>query len=133
MRTQDAPATVARDPVDLPALLRRARAAQRALPAGPRNEALVAIAAALRRHAARIVGANVHDVAAEEARGTSAALIDRLRLDEGRIEAVAAACETVAELPKLTQGLLDRGWSTPDVRKVLGENWLRVYEKVWGA
>ena len=41
--------------------------------------------------------------------------------------------ETIIELPKVTQGLLDRGWSEADVRKVLGENWLRVYEKVWGA
>ena len=41
--------------------------------------------------------------------------------------------ETVVELPKVTQALLDRGWSAPDVRKVLGENWLRVYEQVWGA
>ena len=41
--------------------------------------------------------------------------------------------ESIIELPKLTQGLLDRGWSDADVRKVLGENWLRVYEQVWGA
>jgi len=41
--------------------------------------------------------------------------------------------ESIIELPRLTQGLLDRGWSEPDVRKILGENWLRVYEKVWGA
>jgi membrane dipeptidase len=41
--------------------------------------------------------------------------------------------ETIIELPKVTQGLLDRGWSEADVRKVLGENWLRVYEKAWGA
>jgi membrane dipeptidase len=41
--------------------------------------------------------------------------------------------ETITELPKVTQGLLDRGWSAPDVRKVLGENWLRVFEQVWGA
>ncbi|HKX54644.1 MAG TPA: membrane dipeptidase, partial [Xanthomonadales bacterium] len=41
--------------------------------------------------------------------------------------------ETIIELPKVTQGLLDRGWSAADVRKVLGENWLRVYEKAWGA
>lgn len=41
--------------------------------------------------------------------------------------------ETVVELPNVTQGLLDRGWSPADVRKVLGENWLRVYEKAWGA
>lgn len=41
--------------------------------------------------------------------------------------------ETIIELPKVTQGLLDRGWSEAEVRKVLGENWLRVYEQVWGA
>jgi membrane dipeptidase len=41
--------------------------------------------------------------------------------------------ETIVELPKVTQALLDRGWSAADVRKVLGENWLRVYEKAWGA
>jgi len=41
--------------------------------------------------------------------------------------------ETIVELPNVTQGLLDRGWSNADVRKVLGENWLRVYGKVWGA
>jgi len=41
--------------------------------------------------------------------------------------------ETIIELPKVTQGLLDRGWSEPDVRKVLGENWMRVFEQVWGA
>jgi membrane dipeptidase len=41
--------------------------------------------------------------------------------------------ETIVELPNVTQGLLDRGWSAADVRKVLGENWLRVYEKAWGA
>jgi len=41
--------------------------------------------------------------------------------------------ETIVELPKVTQGLLDRGWNEADVRKVLGENWLRVYEKAWGG
>jgi membrane dipeptidase len=41
--------------------------------------------------------------------------------------------ENIGELPNVTQGLLQRGWSSADLRKVLGENWLRVYEKVWGA
>jgi membrane dipeptidase len=40
--------------------------------------------------------------------------------------------ENISALPNVTQGLLDRGWSDADVRKVLGENWLRVYGKVWG-
>lgn len=38
--------------------------------------------------------------------------------------------ETIVELPKVTQGLLDRGWSAADVRKIPGENWLRVYLQV---
>jgi membrane dipeptidase len=41
--------------------------------------------------------------------------------------------ETIVELPKVTHALLERGWSAAEVRKVLGENWLRVYEQVWGA
>lgn len=41
--------------------------------------------------------------------------------------------ENIAELPNVTRGLIERGWSTGEIRKVLGENWLRVYEKVWGA
>lgn len=41
--------------------------------------------------------------------------------------------EKISELPNMTQGLIDRGWSVEEIRKVLGENWLRVYEQVWGA
>jgi membrane dipeptidase len=39
----------------------------------------------------------------------------------------------VSELPNLTLGLMQRGWTDAEIRKVLGENLLRVYEKVWGA
>lgn len=41
--------------------------------------------------------------------------------------------ESIDQLPNVTQGLLQRGWSASEVRKVLGENWLRVYQRVWGA
>lgn len=41
--------------------------------------------------------------------------------------------ETISDLPNVTQGLMQRGWTDAEIRKVLGENWLRVYEKVWGA
>ncbi len=41
--------------------------------------------------------------------------------------------EKISELPNVTRGLIQRGWSTAEIRKVLGENWLRVYEKAWGA
>jgi len=38
--------------------------------------------------------------------------------------------EEVSELPNLTRGLLERGWSEDVVRKLLGENLLRVMREV---
>ena len=39
--------------------------------------------------------------------------------------------ETPATLHRLTERLLQRGFSEGDVRKILGLNWLRVYRAVW--
>jgi membrane dipeptidase len=41
--------------------------------------------------------------------------------------------ENISKLPNLAAGLRRRGWSSSDVDKVFGGNWIRVYEKVWGA
>ena len=41
--------------------------------------------------------------------------------------------ESAAEFPKVTEGLLSRGYSPEDVKKIMGGNWLRLYEKVWPA
>lgn len=41
--------------------------------------------------------------------------------------------ETPETLPSLTERLLERGYSEQDVRKILGENWMRVYRDVWGG
>ncbi|MBL8265907.1 dipeptidase [Steroidobacter sp.] len=41
--------------------------------------------------------------------------------------------ENIGELPNVTQGLRQRGWSEAELHQVLGENWLRVYQRVWGA
>jgi membrane dipeptidase len=39
--------------------------------------------------------------------------------------------ESVTQLPQVTSGLLARGYSHPDVRKIVGDNWFRLYEQVW--
>jgi membrane dipeptidase len=31
------------------------------------------------------------------------------------------------DLPNITERLVERGWPEPDIRKLLGENWLRVF------
>ena len=60
--------------------------------------ALTLAAAALREAMPAILAANAADVARAEANGTSGALLDRLRLDEGRVAAMADGVATVATL-----------------------------------
>ena len=84
------------------ALGRRARAAADQLanaPTAAKNRALLAAAAAIRADAAKILAANRHDLDSATGRDMTAAMVDRLTLDPGRIEAMAAGLEAVAALP----------------------------------
>ena len=67
--------------------------------ADERNQALRAMAAALRRETPQIVAANQLDMEAARAKGTKESLLDRLMLDRGRIESMAAALEELCDLP----------------------------------
>src|ERR1700735_5012409 len=60
-----------------------------------KNRALLAAASALRRSRADILTANDADIR-ESAEGLSAALRDRLRLDDGRVEAMARGLAEIA-------------------------------------
>ena len=46
------------------------------------------------------------------------------------VPSMPAELEEVSDLPNLTRGLLERGWSEAVVRKVLGENLLRMMREV---
>jgi len=88
-----------------------ARAAARELAAASterRAAALRAAAASLHAAAADVLAANARDVAGAEARGTSGAMLDRLRLDAARFEGVAAGVEAVAGLPDPVGQVIDR-------------------------
>ena len=63
-----------------------------------KNAALVSAARSLRAHAGEILAANAHDVEAAEAAGLGGAMLDRLRLDAARVEAMAVGVEQVAAL-----------------------------------
>ena len=80
----------------------RARVAAHELAVATRaakDAALEAMAQALVDSAEKLSAANAEDVAAAEAQGTPEAIIDRLRLDESRIAAMAAGLREVAGLP----------------------------------
>jgi glutamate-5-semialdehyde dehydrogenase len=69
--------------------------------------ALRAAAAALRDSAADILAANAKDVDAAVAAGISPAMLDRLKLDAGRIAAMASAVEQVATLENPVGQIID--------------------------
>lgn len=81
---------------------RRARNAARTLAIVDSNSKTTAILSAsksIRRNATSILKANAKDVESGEKNGLSEAMLDRLRLDENRIEAIACGLEAVSQLP----------------------------------
>ncbi|MBA4092854.1 MAG: glutamate-5-semialdehyde dehydrogenase [Candidatus Accumulibacter sp.] len=81
---------------------RQARAASRAIARADSNakdQALRAIAAAIRREAPALLAANREDLAAARAAGLEPAMLDRLTLSEKGIAAMAEGVEQVAALP----------------------------------
>ena len=98
------------------ALGRRARAAAHALSlATPeaKAKALRAAAKALRAATQDILAANAKDIEAARAAGRPAAFIDRLLLNEARIEATAKGVEEIAELADPVGTVLAE-WTRPN-------------------
>ncbi|KQR38138.1 glutamate-5-semialdehyde dehydrogenase [Microbacterium sp. Leaf159] len=82
--------------------LERAKEASRAtaaLTSDDKARVLEAIAVALEQSAPRIIEANALDITRGQADGIGDSLIDRLRLDEKRVTALASAVRDVAALP----------------------------------
>ena len=98
------------------ALGERAKTAASVLAQAPgavRDEALLSAAELLEAATDQVLAANRDDVANAEAAGTSATLIDRLRLDPGRISAMAAGLRNVAALADPVGQIVD-GWVRPN-------------------
>src|SRR5690606_36570725 len=93
----------------------KARAAARALAlASPetRTRAIRGMATALRARAGDVLAANVADLDAAKAKGMASAMMDRLALDEKRLNGVIAALESIADIPDPVGAEIAR-W-TPD-------------------
>ncbi len=101
----------------------KAKAASRNLAtanAAEKNRALLAMAEALHRRAAEILVENAQDISEGRKKGLSPALIDRLLLDEERLEGVAGSLREVAALSDPVGEVVD-GWRTPvglEIQKV---------------
>lgn len=95
---------------------RAALAAAEALadtPADVKNRALRAAAGAIRERGRQILAANERDMAAAESSALGAPLLDRLRLDEKRVEAIARSIEDIVALADPV-GTIAAEWDRPN-------------------
>ncbi|MFJ2032776.1 glutamate-5-semialdehyde dehydrogenase [Streptosporangium sp. NPDC087985] len=83
------------------------------LPRAPKDAALRMVADALVARSAEIIAANALDVDRARESGVSEYMIDRLRLDEARVGAIAEAVRRVADLPDPV-GEVIRGSTLPN-------------------
>ncbi|WP_104191084.1 glutamate-5-semialdehyde dehydrogenase [Cryobacterium sp. Y82] len=108
------------DVAQLTPTLEAARGASLSLASAPteiKNKALNLIAQSLRDHVAQIVTANRADLAAGETNGLRDGLLDRLKLDEPRILALAGSVDQIALLTDPV-GQIVRGSSLPNGIKI---------------
>lgn len=99
---------------------RRAKAAARVLATtstATKDAALLAAADLLVDRTDDILAANARDIARAEASGTSATVIDRLRLNPARVESMASGLRQVAGLPDPVGVVID-GWVRPNGLKI---------------
>ncbi|MBV8853912.1 MAG: glutamate-5-semialdehyde dehydrogenase [Sinobacteraceae bacterium] len=91
----------------------RAAAVLAQVPSEAKNNALRRTAEALREHRAEILAANASDMAAARSAGSSDPLLDRLHLNEARIEAMARSMDDIIALPDPV-GTIDAHWQRPN-------------------
>ncbi|ADJ22032.1 gamma-glutamyl phosphate reductase [Hyphomicrobium denitrificans ATCC 51888] len=78
-----------------------------------KNAALIAAAKALRAATPKILAANAQDIEAAKAAGRPAAFVDRLLLNEKRIDGIAVGLEEIAALPDPVGTVLAE-WTRPN-------------------
>ena len=103
-------------PTSMTELGRRAKVASRRLATAAtleKDAALFACADLLVVRRAEVLEANVADVARAEADGQSATVVDRLRLNDARVESMADGLRNVAALPDPV-GEVVEGWTRPN-------------------
>ena len=95
---------------------RAAREAAKVLalaPTSQKNEALMAMAAKIRRSAADILSENARDLENAKAKDMKASFVDRLTLNEARLDVMAKGLEEIAALPDPV-GQVMAQWSRPN-------------------
>ncbi len=99
--------------INLGSNARTAAAQLRLAKSEQRTKAIFAMATEVREAKTEILNANAIDMDAGSAKGLTPAMLDRLRLNDERVESIAQGLEAVAALPEPI-GLEDDRWKRPN-------------------
>ncbi len=88
-----------------------------------------------------VIGEDAVGIGTDFTQGYSVDFFDWLTHDKGRYRRLTnfgkvvnpEGIRTIGEFPNLTAAMERAGWSEGRIRKIMGENWVRVFREVWGA
>lgn len=112
-QAQDVKAVMA----DLGRRARKAAATLAIAPTGTKNAALIAMADAIEARRADILAANAKDVARAKENGLAGSFIDRLELNDARVNAMADGIRAIAELADPVGDVI-AAWERPNGLKI---------------
>ena len=88
-----------------------------------------------------LIGEDAVGIGTDFTQGYSTEFFDMLTHDKGRYRRLTnfgkvvnpEGIRTIGEFPNLTAAMERAGWKEARIRKIMGENWVRVFKDVWGA
>lgn len=86
-----------------------------------------------------LIGEDAVGIGTDFTQGHDQTFFDWITHDKGRYRRLTdfgtiknpAGMETIGDFPNLTDAMERAGWTEARIRKVLGENWVRVFSEVW--
>jgi membrane dipeptidase len=88
-----------------------------------------------------LIGEDAVGIGSDFTQGYTVDFFDWITHDKGRYRRLTnfgkvvnpEGIRTIGEFPNLTAAMERAGWSETRIRKIMGENWVRVFRDVWGA
>jgi membrane dipeptidase len=88
-----------------------------------------------------LIGEDTVGIGTDFTQGYTVDFFDWITHDKGRYRRLTnfgkvinpEGIRTIGEFPNLTRAMERAGWSETRIRKIMGENWVRVFRDVWGS